>query len=112
MTVSGLNEHIAAERDLLRLLCSVLVKPITRVELCRLVDPAKFVEPLATRPVRRDPRDGHDRFQALIGSASCSRNQSRLPGFRYQRPTDAELVSEPDIERLFSERVAFDRRRR
>ncbi len=46
MTVSNATEHAAAERDLLRLLCSVLVKPVTRVELCRLVDPAKFVEPL------------------------------------------------------------------
>src|SRR5450432_1090616 len=46
MNTSDATEHIAAERDLLRLLCSVLVKPVTRVELCRLVDPAKFVEPL------------------------------------------------------------------
>ena len=44
MTIPDTVEHIAAERDLLRLLCSILVKPVTRVELCRLVDPEKFVD--------------------------------------------------------------------
>ena len=44
MTVSNSIERVAAERDLLRLLCSVLVKPVTRVELCRLVNPEKFVD--------------------------------------------------------------------
>ena len=45
MTVSNAIEHAEAERDLLRLLCSMLVKPVTRVELCRLVNPEKFVDP-------------------------------------------------------------------
>ena len=44
MNAPNPTEHAAAERDLLRLLCSILVKPVTRVELCRLVDPEKFVD--------------------------------------------------------------------
>ena len=66
MTVSNATEHIAAERDLLRLLCSVLVKPVTRVELCHLIDSSKFVEPLQ-RVLFEEIR------------ASRSRHESRLP---------------------------------
>jgi hypothetical protein len=34
------------ERDTLRLLCSVLIKSGTRLEICRLLDPAVFQDPL------------------------------------------------------------------
>lgn len=53
MSVPNSSQRIAAERDLLRLLCSVLVKPVTRVELCRLVDPSKFIDPLQRVLLRR-----------------------------------------------------------
>ena len=34
------------ERNALRLLCSVLLKPGTRLEICRLLDPRVFHDPL------------------------------------------------------------------
>src|SRR6267378_7163579 len=34
------------ERNTLRLLCSVLLKPGTRLEICRLLDPCVFHDPL------------------------------------------------------------------
>jgi hypothetical protein len=101
MNVPDPFEHIAAERDLLRLLCSVLVKPVTRVELCRLVDPAKFVEPLQ--------RVLFEEIRAL-GAIDAKRLLQTLPGrvtnrgfpdFDLDDLLTPKLVSERDIEILF-----------
>ena len=46
MGMPDVTEHIRMERDMLRLLCSVLIKPDTRVEICRMLGPTNFIEPL------------------------------------------------------------------
>ena len=38
--------RLQLERNALRLLCSVLLKPGTRLEICRLLDPGVFQDPL------------------------------------------------------------------
>jgi hypothetical protein len=101
MTVPGLHEHIAAERDLLRLLCSVLVKPITRVELCRLVDPAKFVEPLQRVLFEEIRAMGAIDSKRLLEALPARVTNRGFPDFDINDLLTPKLVSEPDIERLF-----------
>src|SRR5882724_6952190 len=101
MTVSSATEHIAAERDLLRLLCSVLVKPVTRVELCRLVDPDKFVDPVQRvlfEEIRAlGPIDPKVLLQTLPGRVT----NRGFPDFDLDELLTPKLVSEEDIEKLF-----------
>jgi hypothetical protein len=101
MTVSSATEPIAAERDLLRLLCSVLVKPVTRVELCRLVDPSKFVEPLQRilfEEIRALGAIDPKRLLELLPARVTNRG---FPDFDLDDLLTPKLVSEQDIERLF-----------
>jgi hypothetical protein len=101
MSVSDANERIAAERDLLRLLCSVLVKPVTRVELCRLVEPSKFIEPLQRvlfEEIRAlGPVDAKQLLQLLPARVT----NRGFPDFDLDDLLTPKLVSESDIERLF-----------
>ena len=101
MTVSSATEHIAAERDLLRLLCSVLVKPVTRVELCRLVDPSKFVEPLQRVLFEEIRALGAIDPKRLLESLPARVTNRGFPDFDLDDLLTPKLVSEQDIERLF-----------
>ncbi len=42
----ALAERLELQRNTLRLLCSVLIKPETRVDLCGMLTPAVFEDPL------------------------------------------------------------------
>jgi hypothetical protein len=101
MTVSNPADHIAAERDLLRLLCSVLVKPVTRVELCRLVDPAKFVEPLQRVLFEEIRALGAIDAKRLLQSLPARVTNRGFPDFDLDDLLTPKLVSERDIEMLF-----------
>jgi hypothetical protein len=101
MTTPNATEHAAAERDLLRLLCSVLVKPVTRVELCRLVDPAKFVD-FTQRIVFEEIRALGPVDAKLLLQMLPSRVTNRgFPDFDLDDLLTPKLVSEQDIENLF-----------
>jgi hypothetical protein len=101
MTVPNATEHAAAERDLLRLLCSVLVKPVTRVELCRLVNPDKFVDPtqrIVFEEIRAlGPVDAKRLLQVLPARIT----NRGFPDFELVELLTPKLVSEQDIEKLF-----------
>src|ERR1700742_2252681 len=101
MNAPNATEHAAAERDLLRLLCSVLVKPVTRVELGRLVDPEKFVDPthrIVFEEIRSlGPVDANLLLQ-LLPSRVTTRG---FPDFDLDELLTPKLVSEADIEKLF-----------
>jgi hypothetical protein len=101
MTVTNANDRIAAERDLLRLLCSVLVKPVTRVELCRLIDPAKFVEPLQRVIFEEIRALGAIDAKRLLQSLPARVTNRGFPDFEMDDLLTPKLVSEQDIERLF-----------
>jgi hypothetical protein len=101
MSVSSAIEHIAAERDLLRLLCSVLVKPVTRVELCRLVDPSKFVEPLQRVLFEEIRALGAIDSKRLLEALPARVTNRGFPDFDLDDLLTPKLVSEQDIERLF-----------
>jgi hypothetical protein len=101
MTVSNPSDHIAAERDLLRLLCSVLVKPVTRVELCRLIDPSKFVEPLQRVVFEEIRALGAIDAKRLLQSLPTRVTNRGFPDFDLNDLLTPKLVSERDIELLF-----------
>jgi len=101
VTVSNATEHIAAERDLLRLLCSVLVKPVTRVELCHLIDPSKFVEPLQRVLFEEIRALGAIDSKRLLQALPARVTNRGFPDFELDDLLTTKLVSEEDIERLF-----------
>jgi hypothetical protein len=101
VTVSNTTEHIAAERDLLRLLCSVLVKPVTRVELCHLIDPSKFVEPLQRVLFEEIRALGAIDSKRLLQALPARVTNRGFPDFDLDELLTPKLVSEQDIERLF-----------
>jgi hypothetical protein len=101
MTVSNSIERVAAERDLLRLLCSVLVKPVTRVELCRLVNPGKFVD-ATQRIVFEEIRAlGQVDAKLLLQLLPARVTNRGFPDFDLDELLTPKLVSEQDIENLF-----------
>jgi hypothetical protein len=101
MIISNTMEHVAAERDLLRLLCSILVKPVTRVELCRLVDPEKFVDAtqrIVFEEIRALGPVDSKRLLEILPTRVTNRG---FPDFDLDELLTPKLVSEDDIEKLF-----------
>lgn len=89
------------ERNTLRLLCSVLVKPGTRLEICRLLHSSDFLDPL-----RRTV------FEEVLAAAVISSKQLRaslparlisrgFPDFDLDKLLAPKLASEVEIEQLF-----------
>jgi hypothetical protein len=101
MSASTITEHINMERDTLRLLCSVLLKPATRVELCRLLEPDSFYEPLQ-RVIFEEVKAlrAVDAKQLLLLLPGRVTNRG-FPDFDMEELLTPKLVSEQDIERLF-----------
>jgi len=101
MTITDTIEHIAAERDLLRLLCSILVKPVTRVELCRLIDPEKFIDNtqrIVFEEIRALGAVDSKRLLEVLPTKVTNRG---FPDFELDELLTPKLVSEADIEKLF-----------
>jgi hypothetical protein len=101
MNVPNSIEHVAAERDLLRLLCSMLVKPVTRVELCRLVDPNKFVDPVQRVLFEEIRALGQVDAKLLLQMLPARVTNRGFPDFDLDELLTPKLVSEEDIEKLF-----------
>jgi hypothetical protein len=101
MNVPNSIEHVAAERDLLRLLCSVLVKPVTRVELCRLVDPDKFVDGMQRVLFEEIRALGQVDAKLLLQMLPARVTNRGFPDFDIDELLTPKLVSEEDIEKLF-----------
>lgn len=89
------------ERNTLRLLCSVLVKPGTRLEICRLLHPNDFLDPLRKAL-----------FEEILATGLLSSKQLRvsLPArmisrgfldFDLDKLLAPKLASEAEIEQLF-----------
>jgi hypothetical protein len=101
MRANKVREHEEMERDTLRLLCSVLLKPSTRVEICRLLEPGKFYEPLQ-RIIFEEIRatgavDAKQLMQVLPGRIT----NRGFPDFDLRDLLEPKLVSEEQIEQLF-----------
>src|ERR1700676_3525559 len=90
------------ERDTLRLLCSVLIQPVTRVELARLLDASLFQEAVH-RVLFEEIRS--------IGAVSSPKLRELLPGritlrgfpdFDLKEFLSPDFVSAAEIEKLFA----------
>jgi hypothetical protein len=93
--------RVPSERNTLRLLCSVLIKPGTRLEICRLLDPGVFQD-----PVRRvvfeeiwalgaiDSR----RLRELLPARVTNRG---FPDFDLHELLAPHQVTEAEIDKLF-----------
>jgi hypothetical protein len=93
--------NIPLERDTLRLLCSVLLKPGTRLEICRLLEPGVFQDPLR-RVVFEEIRSlgtiDSRRLRELLPARVTNRG---FPDFDLQELLAPHQVTEPEIDRLF-----------
>ena len=101
MKIQDADGRLGLQKNTLRFLCSVLIKSGTRVEICKLLDPGVFEDPLH-RVVFEEIRD--------MGSVDSRRLRELLParvtnrGFpdfdlkEFLAPYD---VSEKEIDHLF-----------
>jgi hypothetical protein len=89
------------ERDTLRLLCSVLLKSGTRTEICRLLDPGVFQDPLQ-RVIFEEVRDlggvESRRLRELLPARVTNRG---FPEFDLHEFLAPHQATEEDIEKLF-----------
>jgi hypothetical protein len=95
------DEELRQERQALRLLCSNLIRPQTRVELCNLLDPSLFQDTLH--------RVAFEEIRAA-GAIPAARLREALPGritnrgfpdFELLEFLGKEMASEQEIEELF-----------
>jgi hypothetical protein len=101
MNVPKSKDKVQLERDTLRLLCSVLIKSGTRQEICRLIDPAVFQDPLQ-RVMFEEIRDlgaiESRRLRQLLPARVTNRG---FPGFDLHEFLAPHQATEEDIEKLF-----------
>ena len=89
------------ERNTLRLLCSVLVKPGTRLEICRLLHPDDFLDP-ARRAVFEEIQAagvlGSKQLRASLPARMINRG---FRDFNLDKLLAPKLANEAEIEQLF-----------
>ena len=93
--------HIQMERDTLRLLCSSLLKPVTRSEICRLLDPSAFLEPLQRVIFEEIGALGEIDAKRLLQLLPARVTNRGFPDFELDDLLNPKLVTEKEIERLF-----------
>src|SRR5580658_10023691 len=89
------------ERNTLRLLCSVLVKPGTRLEICRLLHASDFLEPVRRAVFEEVQAAGLLSSKQLRGSLPARMIDRGFRDFNLDRLLAPKLASEPEIEQLF-----------
>jgi hypothetical protein len=89
------------ERNTLRLLCSVLVKPGTRLEICRVMQPQDFVDPLR-RAVFEEIQAGGLLESRQLRAVLPARVKARgFANFDLDKLLAPKLATEAEIEQLF-----------
>lgn len=89
------------ERDTLRLLCSVLVKPGTRLEICRLLSPHDFCDPLRRTVFEEILQAGPLASRHLRASLPERVIRRGFPDFDLDKLLVPKLATEAEIEQLF-----------
>jgi len=95
------NRSLQLERNTLRLLCSVLLKPGTRLEICRLLDPGVFHDPLRRavfEEIRALGAVESRRLRELLPARVANRG---FPDFDLHDFLAPHEVSEAEIDKLF-----------
>jgi hypothetical protein len=99
--IPKLQDREQMERNTLRLLCSVLVKPGTRLEICRLLHPHDFLDPLR-RTVFEEVQEAGLLSSRQLRASLTARVASRgFPDFDLDKLLAPKLASEAEIEQLF-----------
>jgi hypothetical protein len=96
-----LPDRVQLERNTLRLLCSVLVKPGTRLEICRLLHPSNFLDPQRRAVFEEVQAAGvisSKQLRAMLPQLVKGRG---FPDFDLDKLLAPKLASEAEIERLF-----------
>jgi hypothetical protein len=89
------------ERNTLRLLCSVLVKPGTRLEICRLIHPNDFLDPLRRAVFEEIQAADVISSKQLRASLPALVARRGFPDFNLDKLLAPKLASEAEIEQLF-----------
>jgi hypothetical protein len=95
------NGRHKLERNTLRLLCSVLIKPGTRLEICRLLDPSVFQDPLLRVVFEEIHALGgieSRRLRQLLPARVTNRG---FPDFDLHELLAPHQATEADIDKLF-----------
>jgi hypothetical protein len=95
------HADLQLERDTLRLLCSVLIKSGTRLEICRLLDPAVFQDPLQRvvfEEIRALGAIESRRLREILPSKVTNRG---FPEFELRDFLAPHEVTESEIDKLF-----------
>jgi hypothetical protein len=101
MRVRDSGARFQLQKNTLRFLCSVLIKSGTRAEICKLLDPSVFEEPMH-RAVFEEIRDmgsiDSRRLRELLPTRMASRG---FPDFDLRQLLAPYEVSEKEIDHLF-----------
>lgn len=89
------------ERDTLRLLCSVLVKPGTRLEICRVLQPHDFLHSLRRAVFEEIQSAGLIESRQLRATLQARVQSRGFPEFDLNGLLAPKLASEAEIEALF-----------
>ncbi len=89
------------ERNALRLLCSVLVKPGTRLEICRLLHSNDFMDPLRRAVFEEVQAAGVVSSKQLRAPLPARVIGRGFPDFDLEKLLAPKLASEAEIEQLF-----------
>lgn len=101
MTTHEPDSRPRLERDALRFLCSVLIKGGTRGEICRLLDPAVFHDPLRRvifEEIRQLGSIDSRRLRELLPARVTNRG---FPDFDLREFLAPYKVGEKEIDQLF-----------
>jgi len=101
MRVRDSDARFQLQKNTLRFLCSVLIKSGTRTEICKLLDPGVFEEPMH-RVVFEEIRDmgsiDSRRLRELLPTRMASRG---FPDFDLRQLLAPYEVTEREIDHLF-----------
>jgi hypothetical protein len=89
------------ERNTLRLLCSVLVKPGTRLEICRLLHSYDFLDALRRTVFEEIQAAGLVESRQLRATLPARVKSRGFPDFDLDLLLAPKLASEKEIEQLF-----------
>jgi len=99
--VPRLQNRDQMERNALRLLCSVLVKPGTRLEIWRLLNASDFLDPLRRTVFEEVQSAGLLSSRQLRASLPARIISRGFPDFDLDKLLAPKLASEAEIEQLF-----------
>jgi hypothetical protein len=101
MHVPKSQDKVQLEWNTIRLLCSVLIKSGTRVEICRLLDPGVFHDPLQ-RVLFEEIRElGAIESRPLRQLLPARVMKRGFPEFDLRKFLAPQQATEEDIEKLF-----------